>query len=268
MPPAPLTTWEILRCLSTYIVGFFATAGAAGTDIASNSRNGSDVQWGGLIGVTVATIIAGGMAILVVAGAYGADMVPGHASGSLNGVELIVPFPASAIGTKSQFRECPIVMILLAISSFPGGCFSALIAANSFKTTLPKVNPFSPSASARWWPSAWPSGLGRQRDRGLPGHRRLVRTGLRRHAGRLLVGRPKVGRAAGRFQPGRLDLLDRRLRRRRLQHGRRLVPALADKQSLIPVPPVAAFIVGFVLYFIVARIGLTSPKLDMPATAA
>ena len=47
-----------------------------------------------------------------------------------------------------------------------------------------------------------------------------------------------------------------------------LVPALAGKQDLVPVPPVAAFIVGFVLYFILAKIGLTSRKLDMPATAA
>ena len=33
-------------------------------------------------------------------------------------------------------------MILLAVSSFPAGCFSAFIAANSFKTTMPGVNPF------------------------------------------------------------------------------------------------------------------------------
>ena len=45
------------------------------------------------------------------------------------------------------------------------------------------------------------------------------------------------------------------------------VPALADKQDLIPVPPVTAFIVGFVLYLILGGIGLTSRKLDMPAAA-
>jgi cytosine permease len=31
---------------------------------------------------------------------------------------------------------------LLAVAAFPSACFSAFIAANSFKTTLPKVNPF------------------------------------------------------------------------------------------------------------------------------
>jgi cytosine permease len=34
------------------------------------------------------------------------------------------------------------VMFLLAVAAFPPACFSAFIAANSFKTTLPKVNPF------------------------------------------------------------------------------------------------------------------------------
>jgi cytosine permease len=34
------------------------------------------------------------------------------------------------------------VMFALAIAAFPPACFSAFIAANSFKTTLPKVNPF------------------------------------------------------------------------------------------------------------------------------
>ena len=35
-----------------------------------------------------------------------------------------------------------IAMIALAISALPGACFSSLIAANSFKTTMPKVNPY------------------------------------------------------------------------------------------------------------------------------
>ena len=35
-----------------------------------------------------------------------------------------------------------VFMYLLAIAAFPPACFSSFIAANSFKTTLPKVNPF------------------------------------------------------------------------------------------------------------------------------
>jgi cytosine permease len=33
-------------------------------------------------------------------------------------------------------------MFFLALAAFPPACFSSFIAANSFKTTLPKVNPF------------------------------------------------------------------------------------------------------------------------------
>ncbi|MCK4629568.1 MAG: hypothetical protein KAT56_11235, partial [Sedimentisphaerales bacterium] len=32
--------------------------------------------------------------------------------------------------------------LLLALAAFPPACFSSFIAANCFKTTLPKVNPF------------------------------------------------------------------------------------------------------------------------------
>ncbi len=88
-PAAPLGTWGVVAFLLTYVVGFFATAGAAGTDIASNSRKGSDVQWGGLFGITLATVLAGGLAIVVVAGAYGANMVPASVAGSLNPLDLM-----------------------------------------------------------------------------------------------------------------------------------------------------------------------------------
>ena len=41
-------------------------------------------------------------------------------------------------------------MIGLTLAAFPGACFSSFIAANSFKTVMPKVNPFlSRSASVR-----------------------------------------------------------------------------------------------------------------------
>ena len=56
------------------IVGFFATAGAAGVDIASSNRDAKDVQLGGLAGVAGATIFTGCLALLIVAGAYGAGL--------------------------------------------------------------------------------------------------------------------------------------------------------------------------------------------------
>ena len=57
------------------IVGFFATAGAAGVDIASSNRNEKDVHLGGLAGVAGATIFTGCLALLIVAGTYGSGMM-------------------------------------------------------------------------------------------------------------------------------------------------------------------------------------------------
>ena len=257
-PAAPLDAWGVIALLSTYIVGFFATAGAAGTDVAANSRSKRDVQLGGLSGIALATILSGGMTILVVAGAYGAQMVHGEMSGTVNPIELMN-------GTILHKDMANVIMILLAISSIPGACFSAFIAANSFKTTMPKVNPFISV------------GLGALASLAL------AATGAVEHviwvfkligasfgpicgamaADYLLAGRKWAGPRAG-FNPagwiswivgfavGAFSLIVP------------WVPALAGKESLVPVPPVAAFVVGFVLYAILAMMGLQSRSLEMP----
>ncbi len=69
--PAALSAFGVLAFMLTFVVGFFATAGAAGVDFGTNSRDKGDVQMGGLVGVAAATIVTAGIAILVVAGAYG-----------------------------------------------------------------------------------------------------------------------------------------------------------------------------------------------------
>src|ERR1035438_6393839 len=53
------------------VIGFFATAGAAGADFGMNARDERDVRWGGLVGITLAVIVAGGLPLLAVAGAHG-----------------------------------------------------------------------------------------------------------------------------------------------------------------------------------------------------
>ena len=55
----------------TYVVGFFATAGAAGVDFGTNSRDKNDVQMGGLVGIALAIIVTAGISLLIVAGTYG-----------------------------------------------------------------------------------------------------------------------------------------------------------------------------------------------------
>jgi cytosine permease len=140
-PPA-LSALGVLAFVLTYVVGFFATAGAAGVDFGANARDGRDVKMGGLVGIAGATILTAGLSALVVAGVYGsADMAVkavdrGQELGAfvLNSVNLI-----PVILGETAFKW---MSFLLALAAFPAACFSSFIAANSFKTTLPRVNPF------------------------------------------------------------------------------------------------------------------------------
>ncbi len=122
----------------TYIVGFFATAGAAGVDFGTGSRDKNDVSMGGLIGVALAIFLTIGAAILITAGYYGTDA--GKAALAAGTVDLN---PMNLMG--AIFKNDTVAKWLafaLAITAFPSACFSSLIAANSIKTTLPKVNPW------------------------------------------------------------------------------------------------------------------------------
>ena len=130
---APLGGLGVIALMLTYVVGFFATAGAAGVDFGMNNRDKNDVSKGGLIGIALAIVVTAGISLMVVAGAYG-------------GAKLdAIPTAANATGLMGAIvgkQTANIFMLLLAIAAFPPGCFSSFIAANSFKTTLPKVNPF------------------------------------------------------------------------------------------------------------------------------
>ncbi len=137
-----LSTTGVIALILTYIVGFFATAGAAGADFGLNSRDKKDVQWGGLIGIGLITLITAGISALIVAGTFGISTFADNAvkecakmdGGILRSTNLIPVVMGSSAGKW--------IMFLLAISAFPSACFSSFIAANSFKTTLSGVNPF------------------------------------------------------------------------------------------------------------------------------
>jgi len=128
---APLGHLGVLAAMLTYIVGFFATAGAAGVDFGTNSRDSKDVQMGGLIGIALAILLTAGFSLVIVAG------VAGGAKGVVTSLSSFDLIPAILGKDTAKW-----VMFLLAIAAFPPACFSSFIAANSFKTTLPKVNPF------------------------------------------------------------------------------------------------------------------------------
>ncbi len=107
------------------VVGFFATAGAAGVDFGMGNRNAKDVQLGGLVGIALAIIVAGGLPLIAVAGAHGAN--PEMKSFIFDAVIR------QQTGAKLMF-------ILFAIASFAPACFSSFIAANSIGTMFPKAN--------------------------------------------------------------------------------------------------------------------------------
>lgn len=111
--------------LIAMVVGFFATAGAAGVDFGMGNRNAKDIQFGGLIGIALAIVVAGGLPILAAAGAHGAN--PG-----LEGYTFDVIIKGLA-GSNLMFA-------LFAIASFAPACFCTFIAGNSIGTMFPKLS--------------------------------------------------------------------------------------------------------------------------------
>lgn len=123
VPPAP-SPYIGFVMLIQIVVGFFATAGAAGVDFGTNSRNESDVRWGGLVGILLAVMVAGGLPLLSVAGAHG-----------LFGVKDF--HFDSAIAQTGGFAA--IAFFFFAVASVAPMCFSSFIAGNSLATMIPGV---------------------------------------------------------------------------------------------------------------------------------
>ena len=107
------------------VIGFFATAGAAGADFGMNNRDARDVRNGGLVGIALAILIAGGLPLLSVAGARAVFNVQGFTYDAV--IAGIGGFLATAM------------FFLFAIASIPPACFCAFIAGNSFSTMIPGV---------------------------------------------------------------------------------------------------------------------------------
>jgi len=245
----------VIGVLLTYVIGFFATAGAAGTDFGMNNRNAKDVSMGGLIGISGATILAGGLALIIVAGAFGSGKATD--ASVLNPTQLM----GALVGTKTG----AVFMWLMALAAFPPACFASFIAANSFKTTLPKVNPFitvgvgtaiSILLAVTGWAADVMSVFG------------VIGASFGPVCGAMMVdyimaGKKWAGPRAG-FNPagwiswvvgfivGMMPLVS--------------LPLVGKVD--IPAAPLMAFIVGAVLYFALAKAGMESKVLDMPASKA
>ncbi|MFN3324638.1 MAG: cytosine permease [Bryobacteraceae bacterium] len=108
------------------VIGFFATAGAAGADFGMNARNESDVRLGGLFGISLPILYAAGLPLLSVAGALALN--PNIGSYSYDAV----------IGSLGGLLASG-MLFLFAIASIVPACFCAFIAGNSFSTMIPGV---------------------------------------------------------------------------------------------------------------------------------
>jgi len=234
----------VLSLICAYVVGFFATAGAAGCDFGSNNKDRTAVIMGGLVGIAGTTILAGVIALIAVAGSQGTSGALLH---PYDNIKDLVGGPLGGL-----------FMLLLAIAAFPGACFSSLIAANSFRTTLPKVDPFISCGI------------------GTAVACLLIISGLAGKAGAVFAF---IGASFGPICGAMMaDYLLAGKKWAGPREGFNLagwiswgvgflvggLPILGIFAWLIPCPPVSAFVVGFVLYWILAKAGLESKKLDMP----
>jgi cytosine permease len=121
-----INTAATIGLMIQMVVGFFATAGAAGVDFGTAARNSKDVSLGGLLGIALAVLFTGGLATLTVAGAHG--MNPAHSSYVFREA-LSVVNPDLAKWMK----------LLFAVGSMAPACFCASIIGNSLSTMIPSL---------------------------------------------------------------------------------------------------------------------------------
>jgi cytosine permease len=236
------------------IVGFFATAGAAGVDICTSNRDKNDVSMGGIVGIIIAIILTAGISVIAVAGA--------KATGAIDAATMTM---TDALKTKLSSGVFKAIMIGLTLASFPGACFSSFIAANSFKTTMPKVSPFvsvgigaivSIILAITGWAGSLPKVFG------------LIGASFGPIVGAMVVdyllsNGTWTGPRAGFNPAGWIAWLLGFI------VGILPNPMLANYVHVdIPCAPVAAFIVGAVVYFVCAKMGLQSQVIPLPGRTA
>jgi len=286
-----LDSFGVLAAMLTYVVGFFATAGAAGVDFGSNSIDKKDVSRGGLVGIALTIILTAGISILIIGGAMGDKEIKTNveklnqasitkavddakAAATKTGVTLTddqiakvkaeagVKASSNMVSSTGLFpaivgeKTAAILMFLLALTAFPSACFSSLIAANSFKTTLPSVNSFL-SVGIGTVLSLILAFSGKAGD--AAGIFSIIGASFGPICGAMVVdylinGGKWTGPRAG-FNPAGWIAWA----------GGFVIGILPTLGYNMPAAPVVAFIVGAVLYFVCAKVNLLSAVLPMPA---
>ncbi len=108
------------------IVGFFATAGAAGVDFGMNSKDDKDVEMGGYVGIIAAILVTAGISAIALAGAWAAGIIePDFLNDTGDRM-------TDALERK-LLTAYPWIMIGLTLAAFPGACFSSFIAPQQFQ---------------------------------------------------------------------------------------------------------------------------------------
>ncbi len=250
-------TLGIISLICAYVFGFFATAGAAGVDFGSNNKDAKSVQMAGWVGIVLTTILTGTIALIAVVGVQW-KLVETNP-------ELLATYNVpSLFGVILGSGVAKVCMLLLCLAAFPSACFPTLVAANAFRTTFPKINPlvtcgigvlaaiFLVISSAAGQAGA---------VFGVVGASFGPICGAMA-ADYILSGYKWAGPRAGFNPAGWISWFVGFL-----VGGTQLALSNFFGMSLpfeVPCPPVAAFVVGFVLYLILAKAGLESKKLDMP----
>jgi len=238
------------------IVGFFATAGAAGVDFGMNNRDENDVQQGGVWGIITAIIFTAGISVIAVAGAW--------ASGIYLPTQVPPPNMTTALEAKLSPTLYAAVMMGLTIAAFPGACFSSFIAANSFRTVMPKVSPFL-SVGVGTVVSMLLALTGLAAN--LPGVFTIIGASFGPICGAmtvdyLLAGKQWSGPRAG-FNPAGWIAWALGFVVGILPNLKALIPALPE----VPAAPVVAYAVGAGVYYLCSKAGLQTPVVPLAEPA-
>ena len=273
------------------VVGFFATAGAAGVDFGMGNRNAKDIQMGGLTGIALAILIAGGLPLIAVAGANAKrqkEVVPNQLTVASNiiedagkaaddakqdvekaagdvkkdveeAVEKANPLKFDA-AIETQESLASIMFILFAIASFAPACFSSFIAGNSIGTMFPTVSkPLMVCIGAVV--SIFLAVMGWALD--LAGVFGIIGASFGPICGSmaadyLLSGRKWAGPRKGVNLAGYIAWA--------IGFVVAILPTISsDKFGFINPAPVIGFVIGFVLYAVLAKAGLEPPTVEMTA---
>ncbi len=126
--------WDGFLTILAIVIGFFATAGAAGADFGMNNRDRRDIVLGGLGGIVLPILVAGGLPILSVAGHLALYQSGTGLAGASGAPDYNYAAAISSVGALA-----PVMFFLFAAASIAPTCFCCFIASTCFGTILPGI---------------------------------------------------------------------------------------------------------------------------------